>query len=76
MTGMTRFATFWVEKGEIQAPLQVMRFDDSIFNILGANLLGLSSEREMILDTSTYDERSTNSAYLPGALVDKFRFTL
>jgi predicted Zn-dependent protease len=30
-TGMTRFATFWVENGEIVAPLNVMRFDDTIW---------------------------------------------
>ncbi|MGH8010018.1 MAG: metallopeptidase TldD-related protein, partial [Candidatus Binatia bacterium] len=29
ITGMTRFATFWVENGVIQAPLNVMRFDDT-----------------------------------------------
>ena len=30
MTGMTRFATFWVEDGQVVAPLNVMRFDDTI----------------------------------------------
>ena len=28
ITGMTRFATFWVEHGRIVAPLSVMRFDE------------------------------------------------
>ncbi|MBL0125007.1 MAG: TldE/PmbA family protein [Betaproteobacteria bacterium] len=76
MTGMTRFATFWVEKGVIQAPLNVMRFDDSAYRVLGDNLLALTAERELILDSGTYGERSTGSARLPGALVKDFALTL
>lgn len=75
-TGMTRFATFWVEGGEIQAPLNVMRFDETLYRMLGQNLIGLTSERETILDPGTYGRRSTDSARLPGALVDDFTFTL
>ena len=76
MTGMTRFATFWVENGEIQAPLNVMRFDDSAYRLLGSNLLGLTAERDLILDSASYGERSTGSARLPGALVKDFALTL
>ena len=76
MTGMTRFATFWVENGEIQAPLNVMRFDDSAYRVLGDNLLGLTAERDLILDSSSYGERSTGSARLPGALINNFALTL
>ncbi len=76
MTGMTRFATFWVENGEIVAPLNVMRFDDSAYRVLGENLLGLTQERDWILDSSSYSERSTGSARLPGALVKDFSLTL
>lgn len=76
MTGMTRFATFWVEHGVIQAPLNVMRFDESVYRMLGERLLGLTSERELILNTSTYHQRSTGSSRIPGALVDDFNFTL
>jgi predicted Zn-dependent protease len=76
ITGMTRFATFWVENGKIVAPLNVMRFDDSLYRMLGENLLGLTREREMLLDASTYDERSTSSSRLPGALVEDLRLTL
>ena len=32
ITGMTRFATLWVENGVIQAPLNVMRFDETIYD--------------------------------------------
>jgi predicted Zn-dependent protease len=76
MTGMTRFATFWVENGEIVAPLNVMRFDDSAYRVLGENLLGLTEERDWLMDASSYGERSTNSARLPGALVKDFSLTL
>jgi predicted Zn-dependent protease len=76
MTGMTRFATFWVAHGEIQAPLNVMRFDETIYRMLGEHLLGLTAEREFILDAGSYHQRSTGSARLPGALVDAFTFTL
>jgi predicted Zn-dependent protease len=76
ITGMTRFATFWVERGIIQAPLSVMRFDESIYRMFGDHLLGLTAERDFILDPSTYHERSTGSSRLPGALVEAFNFTL
>jgi predicted Zn-dependent protease len=76
ITGMTRFATFWVEAGRIVAPVNVMRFDDSIFRIFGANLVDLTAERELLLDPGTYGERSTASARLPGALLAGMRFTL
>jgi predicted Zn-dependent protease len=76
ITGMTRFATFWVEGGIIQAPLSVMRFDESIYRMFGDHLLGLTAERDFILDPSTYHQRSIGSSRLPGALVEDFNFTL
>jgi len=76
ITGMTRFATFWVEDGEIVAPLDVMRFDDTVYRMLGDGLVGLTEDRELIMDPSTYGGRSTSSSRLPGALVDDFVFTL
>jgi len=76
MTGMTRFATFWVEGGKIVAPLNVMRFDETIYRILGENLIDLTAEREFLPDNDTYFARSTGSMNLPGALINNFRFTL
>jgi len=76
ITGMTRFATFWVERGRIVAPVEAMRFDDSIYRMLGRNLLGLTRGRELLLDTGTYGERSTGSMRLPGALLGALRLTL
>ncbi|MGD8397096.1 MAG: metallopeptidase TldD-related protein, partial [Candidatus Eiseniibacteriota bacterium] len=76
MTGMTRFATFWVEKGKIAAPVNVMRFDETIFRILGDNLVDLTAQREFILDPDTYFARSTDSGRVPGALIEDFTLTL
>ncbi len=76
ITGMTRFATFWVDQGRIVAPIGPMRFDDSLYRVLGENLIALTRERELIMDASSYHGRSTASARLPGAIVDDFRLTL
>jgi predicted Zn-dependent protease len=75
-TGMTRFATFWVEKGKIVAPMPAMRFDESVYRMLGEKLVGLTRERELLLDPDTYGQRSARSLRLPGVLVDDFTFTL
>jgi predicted Zn-dependent protease len=75
-TGMTRFATFWVENGRLAAPLSVMRFDETVYRMLGENLLALTSEREWLLDPTTYGQRSTTTTRLPGALIRDFTLTL
>ena len=76
ITGMTRFATFWVENGKIVAPLNVMRFDETVYRALGENLIGLTKHQDFMPSCGTYAERSTASTRLPGALIDNFRFTL
>ena len=76
LTGMTRFASFWVEGGRIVAPLNVMRFDDTAYRILGENLEALTRERHLLPDADTYGERSTVSMRTPGALVRDFALTL
>ena len=76
MTGMTRFATFWVENGAIVAPLNVLRFDDTLYRLLGSKLEALTVETELLLDADTYGERGLRSARLPGALVSEMSFTL
>ena len=65
VTGMTRFATFWVADGRIAAPLNVMRFDDSLFRVLGENLEALTTETELLLasSTATTSERSPACAF-------------
>lgn len=76
LTGMTRFATFWVENGEIKAPVSTMRFDDSVYHLLGSQLEALTAERELRLSASTYGARNTSSSLLPGALVKRLTLTL
>jgi len=76
MTGMTRFASFWVENGRIRAPLDVMRFDESVYRMLGENLLELTAERDLIVDPHTYQRRSTASSRLPGALIADFYLSM
>ena len=76
ITGMTRFATFWVERGRIVAPVDVLRFDDSIYRMLGANLEALTRETELLLSPDSYRSRRLASARLPGALVRELAFTL
>jgi predicted Zn-dependent protease len=76
MTGMTRFATFWVENGKIVAPVNVLRFDDTIYRMLGENLEALTRERELLLEENSYGARSLSSATLPGALLSAMSFTL
>ena len=76
ITGMTRFASFWVENGQIKAPLNVMRFDESLFRILGEHLVALTQETETIMDDRSYGERHTGGAILPGALLKSMRFVL
>lgn len=76
ITGMTRYACFWVENGRLIAPINPMRFDQSIYDMLGANLVDLTKTTEWSLETDTYERRSLASMRLPGILVDGFNLTL
>ena len=76
LTGMTRFATFWVEDGEIVAPVEAMRFDDSLYRLLGSELERLGATPELLLNDWTWGERSTGGMRVPGVLAKSFRLTL
>ena len=76
LTGMTRFACFWVEHGEIVAPINVMRFDDTVWDLLGSGLEALGQRVPLSLDNSTYGQRAMGSTATPGALVSALSFTL
>ena len=71
-TGMTRFATFWVEDGVFEAPLSVMRFDDTFYRMLGENLVGLTEERDFIFDSSTYEQRRCHQPQASGRIDRRF----
>jgi predicted Zn-dependent protease len=76
MTGMTRFACFWVEDGRPVAPLAVMRFDDSLLRMLGPGLVALTDSAETLPDAGTYGGRQLASVTTPAAIVDDFTLTL
>ena len=76
MTGMTRYACFWVEDGELVAPVNVMRFDDDAMRIFGSGLVGLTDTPEFMPNGDTYGSRRLGSISTPAALVDGFALTL
>ncbi|AFY75276.1 putative Zn-dependent protease-like protein [Synechococcus sp. PCC 7502] len=76
ITGMTRYACFWVENGEIIAPIENLRFDDSIYDFLNHNLEAFTDFSEFIPNTDTYGSRSLGGILTPGMLVKNFTFTL
>ena len=73
---MTRFGCFYVKDGELIGPINTMRFDETMYNIFGAKLAGLTNEQQLLMDTSTYEQRSVHSSTIPGAIVEDFRLTL
>ena len=76
MTGMTRYACFWIENGDIVAPLQDMRFDVSLYDILGSGLVELTDFQETLVNNLTYESRGLGGKKLPGALINGFKLTL
>ena len=76
ITGMTRYACFWVEKGEIVAPIENMRFDDSFYNFFGENLEAVSNKVEFNPEVGTYESRSLGGTHCPGVLLSSFSLTL
>lgn len=76
VTGMTRYACFWVEEGQIVAPISDMRFDESLYDCLGENLEAITDFSEVDPELSTYESRSFGGKRLPGLLINNFKFTL
>ena len=76
ITGLTRFATFWVENGRIVGPVNVMRFDDTLYRVLGSDLEALTEATEWMLNSGSYGQRSVQTSRVPGALLSRFALTL
>ena len=76
ITGLTRYACFWVENGEIVAPIETMRFDDSFYNFFGENLVDVEDKVSVNPEVETYGGRSLGATTCPGILVDDFALTL
>ncbi len=76
VTGMTRYACFWVEGGEIAGPIKDLRWDESLYHALGSKLVALTHHTEIDPATDTYFQRALGGSRTPGALIDGFTFTL
>ena len=76
ITGLTRYACFWVENGEIVAPIETMRFDESFYNFFGERLLEVEDKSSVNPEVETYGGRSLGATTCPGILVDDFALTL
>ncbi len=76
VTGMTRYACFWVENGAIVAPIENLRFDESLYRFFGDGLMNLTVFQEFIPEVGTYGSRELGGMWVPGALVDGFTYTL
>jgi predicted Zn-dependent protease len=76
VTGMTRYACFWVDGGEILGPIKNLRWDESLYSALGSKLMALTTHAEIDPAVDTYFQRSLGGSRTPGALIDQFTFTL
>ncbi|MBD2729176.1 TldD/PmbA family protein [Nostoc sp. FACHB-892] len=76
ITGMTRYACFWVENGEIIAPIENLRFDESLYRFWGDKLVDLTDFQEFIPEVGTYESRQLGGSLVPGMLVEDFTYTL
>ncbi|MDB5816310.1 MAG: putative Zn-dependent protease [Rhodocyclales bacterium] len=76
VTGMTRYACFWVEGGEIVGPIRDLRWDESLYSALGSKLMALTTHAEIDPAVDTYYRRALGGSRTPGALIDDFSFTL
>jgi predicted Zn-dependent protease len=76
ITGMTRYACFWVEQGELVAPIENLRFDESLYRCLGDQLLNLTRTQEFVPEVGTYGNRNLGGIWVPGGLVEGFTYTL
>ena len=61
---------------QIVAPIQDLRFDDSLYQFFGPNLIALTQFQEFIPNVETYDHRSIGGVLTPGALIEDFTYTL
>ena len=76
ITGMTRYACFWVENGELVSPIENMRWDESLFSLFGENLIDFTDSLTFIPEVMTYEARQLGGAWVPGALISSVNFTI
>ena len=76
ITGMTRYACFYVENGRIVAPIENLRWDDTIFRLFGSELEATTDTLSVFPRTSSYGMRSVGANRSPGLLLKSMNFTL
>ena len=76
LTGMTRYACYWVEAASLREPIAVMRFDDSLYDLLGDALVGVTDKQTLLVAADSYGKRSLATMRLPGVIVDSLTLTL
>ena len=76
VTGMTRYACFWVEDGEIISPIDDMRFDDTIYNFFGDKLESVTNKLRLNPSVGTYGGRNLGGVHCPGIILKSFELTL
>ncbi len=76
ITGMTRYACFWVEQGEIVGPIENMRWDDSFYHFFGEHLEAVTAQSQLNPDVGSYGGRELGGTECPGILLNSFALTL
>jgi predicted Zn-dependent protease len=76
ITGLTRYACFYVKDAEIVGPLGTLRWDDTVYRMLGTELEALTREVKTSPMVGTYMARELGAIRAPGALLRSMRFTL
>ena len=75
ITGMTRYGCYYINsKGDI-SPINDMRFNVSLYDIFGGDLIDLSKERMTFCEAGTYGQRELGGMCVPGILT-QMTFTL
>jgi len=76
ITGMTRFASMWVEGGKMVGPIVPLRFNDSLLDVFGEKLMALGDTQELFESTSTYGHRQRGGVACPSLLARDFEIVL
>lgn len=75
ITGMTRFGCMYIDENGNKFPIKDMRFNVSLYDLFGDDLVSFSKERQIFCDLNTYERRHLSGMLVPGALT-KMSFTL
>ena len=76
ITGMTRYACFWVKNGQLEFPIENLRWDDTLFNLFGGQMEATTATVSTFPFSGSYGMRSIGSHRCPGVLLKSMNFTL